>query len=293
VMPLKQGINVKYAQVSAGSSHTVMLTTDGIACAVGGNHFGQCNIPPPSDPNVSATQVSAGSGHTLILYDNGQVVAVGSNDFGQCAIPKPEMGVDYVQISAGSWHTLLLCSDGSALAVGMNYNGSCNLPQVRNPAPWSKLSLTCPALPQKVEYIADFGGRAIYPTSSLIEQFGIDGSVQPTSSRQLSTQPPFCSSLALRANAQRCASLACAPKVVEDEEQSDGAGGEGWCNVVDMKVVRGDIEGRVTHGDIDNPFFSGDAWTLTDREAGSDAHRLPRDAWNGSGSGARDAWLIL
>ena len=35
----------QYTQISAGTSHTVLLCSDGDAVAIGDNKYGQCNIP--------------------------------------------------------------------------------------------------------------------------------------------------------------------------------------------------------------------------------------------------------
>merc|ERR1712032_348198 len=56
------------------------------AVARGGNHHGQCDIPPLED-GVEYSQVSAGHLHTVLLRSDGLAVAGGLNSRGQCDIP--------------------------------------------------------------------------------------------------------------------------------------------------------------------------------------------------------------
>ena len=86
---------MSYTQVSAGSGHSVLLRSDGIAVAVGQNDEGQCNIPLLED-GMSYTDVLAGGLHTLLFRSDGQVVVCGRNDEGQCNIPSLEAGSCYI-----------------------------------------------------------------------------------------------------------------------------------------------------------------------------------------------------
>ena len=88
-IPVKIMDNV--AQVSAGSSHTVILKTDGTVWTCGDNVDGQIgnggeygygpNVPVKIMNNVA--QVSAGSNHTVILKNDKSVWACGGNEYGQ------------------------------------------------------------------------------------------------------------------------------------------------------------------------------------------------------------------
>ncbi len=68
--------------VAAGSEHTVGLTSNGTAVAVGLNASGQCNIGDWED----IIQVAAGEHHTVGIKSDGTVVAVGDNGDGQCDV---------------------------------------------------------------------------------------------------------------------------------------------------------------------------------------------------------------
>ena len=80
------GQECHYIQVSAGSCHTVLLRSDGIAVACGVNDNGQCNIPP-LEQGMSYIQISAGNLHTALLRSDGSVVACGRDEYGECNIP--------------------------------------------------------------------------------------------------------------------------------------------------------------------------------------------------------------
>lgn len=68
--------------ISAGSSHTVGLRSDGTVVTAGSNEYGQRNISNWSD----IVSVDARSGNTVGLHSDGTVVATGWNEYGQCDV---------------------------------------------------------------------------------------------------------------------------------------------------------------------------------------------------------------
>jgi len=106
--------------VAAGSEHTLGLTSNGTAVAVGLNASGQCNIGDWED----IIQVAAGGYHTVGLQLDGTLVAAGDDTHGQCNVGNWE---DILQTAAGHSHTVGLKSDGTVLAVGDNIYGQCNV----------------------------------------------------------------------------------------------------------------------------------------------------------------------
>ena len=106
--------------VSAGSSHTVGLKSDGTVKAVGDNSAGQCNVGGWRD----IVLVSAGDNCTFGLKSNGTVAATGDNSAGQCGI---DSWRDITSISAKGSHIVGLKSDGTAVAAGDNRKGQCNV----------------------------------------------------------------------------------------------------------------------------------------------------------------------
>ena len=145
-----------YVQVSAGSSHSLAIGSDGYAYAWGYNGNGQLGnntsgsyvhstVPVrvrdpanPTDTNkgLQAVQVNAGDSYSLAVGSDGNTYAWGKNGDGQLGdgtqamrstpvrVKKPEgkpADFTYVQVSAGYAHSLAVGSDGYAYAWG--YNG--------------------------------------------------------------------------------------------------------------------------------------------------------------------------
>ncbi len=106
--------------ISAGSSHTVGLKSDGTVVAVGENNDGECDVSGWTD----IVAISTDGNHTVGLKSDGTVVAVGGNVNGQCDVSGWK---DIVAISAGFDHTVGLKSDGTVVAVGYNGDGQCDV----------------------------------------------------------------------------------------------------------------------------------------------------------------------
>lgn len=145
------------AQVARGSSHTLILTTEGKVYSSGSNTFGQLGIaiataqtttPVAVDTTEGLSalfgkrviSIAAGSSHSLALCSDGLLVAWGRNDTAQLgdgfvnsgrstpgrvidAFYSPLYGRSVVAVSAGSGHTLALCSDGTVASWGLNGSG--------------------------------------------------------------------------------------------------------------------------------------------------------------------------
>ena len=139
--------------ISAGSSHTVGLKSDGTVITVGKYSSKQTNISAWDDmvavstggrytvglkmngiaiadntQNVSCweniTAISAGGMHAVGLKTDGTVVAVGNNENGQCDV---DNWTDIVAVDASYSNTVGLKSDGTVVAVGNNVKGQCNV----------------------------------------------------------------------------------------------------------------------------------------------------------------------
>ena len=111
--------NSKLAEgmISAGSSHTVGLKSDGTVVATKHTdlfYCGQCEVSGWTD----IVAISAGDLYTVGLRSNGTVVATkfieSRLDCGQCEVSG---WTDIVAISAGSCHTVGLKSDGTVVAT--------------------------------------------------------------------------------------------------------------------------------------------------------------------------------
>lgn len=135
--------------VSAGSWHSVVITSKGRALAFGSSNYGQLGlgnlnnqlfpveVPKPSqDPNIRFTEASAGGSHTLFLGSDGNVYGVGMNKYGalgngsrtdiQLSLtrmlkPQNASNVRFTNVSAGGYHSLMVGDDG--YLYGCGYNG--------------------------------------------------------------------------------------------------------------------------------------------------------------------------
>ena len=109
--------------VAAGSSHNLVLHSNGTVTAWGYNENGECNVPAGLTDVIA---IEAGSGHSLALRSDGTVVAWGNNGEGQCTVPTGLTNV--IAISAGSEHNLALRADGTVVAWGRNWENECDVP---------------------------------------------------------------------------------------------------------------------------------------------------------------------
>jgi len=129
----------RYKQLSAGGSHTLMLSRSGNIATIGLNEHGQCVFPNPRGMHeqFEYVQVSAGHKHSVALRNDGEVVYAGLSHRSSRALDveannQPEVvsspALRCVQVSAGHSHTALLFEDGTASAEGCNLRGQCDLP---------------------------------------------------------------------------------------------------------------------------------------------------------------------
>ena len=97
--------------VSAGTTNTVGLKSDGTVVAVGSNTYGECNVSDWTD----IVAISAGFLYTVGLKSDGTVVAVGRNGFDEFNVSDL---TDIVAISAGVGYIVGLKSDGTVVTAG-------------------------------------------------------------------------------------------------------------------------------------------------------------------------------
>ncbi len=136
--------------VSAGSSHSLALLSNGTVAAWGNNYSGllgnnsTINSSVPVLVNTAGVlagktviALSAGRDHSLALCSDGTVAAWGFQGFGALGnnsttssmVPVAVStagvlaGKTVIAVSAGGSHSLALCSDGTLTAWGYNYHG--------------------------------------------------------------------------------------------------------------------------------------------------------------------------
>ena len=128
---------IPVSAAAAGSSHTMVLLSDGTLLTVGSNTDGQLGDgtrKSSSTPVIVAKSVStlsAGGGFSLFVDTQGVLWGMGGNYQGQLGNPdlyvpvtKPVRIMDQVRdVAAGVSHTLILRTDGSLWAMGNNEDG--------------------------------------------------------------------------------------------------------------------------------------------------------------------------
>ena len=143
-------MDVKPKYIACGSTHTVVLMTDGSLYGTGNNGYGQLTRATPSPykiteltefemPTLSAgvkpKYIACGSGHTIVLMTDGSLYGTGDNGYGQLTgsgdkrvLTKIEMptipaGLKPKYIACGGFHTVVLMTDGSLYGTGYNAYG--------------------------------------------------------------------------------------------------------------------------------------------------------------------------
>ncbi len=139
-VPAKGHAATDWAQVSAGSYHTLALKADGSLWAWGWNFFGQLGTGTTTDRLIpvqigTATdwaQVSASHSNSLALKTDGSLWAWGDNGYGQLGdgTTTPQFApiqigtdTDWAQVITGHSHSLAVKTDGSLWAWGLNSEG--------------------------------------------------------------------------------------------------------------------------------------------------------------------------
>jgi alpha-tubulin suppressor-like RCC1 family protein len=144
-----EAAGTRWAQVAAGTSHTLALTADGRLYSWGHNVFGQLGdgtifTRPQAAAAVvlpagagAITRIVAGNAHSLALTADGKLFGWGLNTEGQLgdgstmqhprpvavALPRRSTATGWAQVAAGASHTLALTTDGQLYGWGCNKAG--------------------------------------------------------------------------------------------------------------------------------------------------------------------------
>jgi alpha-tubulin suppressor-like RCC1 family protein len=116
----------RFAGVSPGFAHTLVLRGDGAAEGYGNNAGFVCDVPPLPNGLVY-TKVRAGNYVSGALRSDGQLIVWGLGPM-VGAVPPLPAGRTYVDFDMAGAHAVALRSDGVAVAFGSNTSGQCNLP---------------------------------------------------------------------------------------------------------------------------------------------------------------------
>jgi alpha-tubulin suppressor-like RCC1 family protein len=218
----------RVAQLAAGSTHSLVLTSTGELYTFGENQFGQlgrsansgtenANRVPErvSLPGASgqAVQIAAGIEQSLVLTSTGQLYTFGGNRYGELGraanmgttlpnptptpVALPGASGQVVQIAAGVEESLALTSTGELYAFGGNRYGELGrAANVETPAPNpTPAPVSLPAAAGPVRSIAAGGFHSLALTASgLIYAFGRNtdgqlGNAAGTGSEKASAAP--------------------------------------------------------------------------------------------------------
>ncbi|ESP04646.1 hypothetical protein LOTGIDRAFT_223779 [Lottia gigantea] len=141
-------------QISCGSNHCLVLTSEGLVASWGANNFGQlgCNqtISHRSQPEfinclkgIPIAQITTGGNHSFVLSKSGAVFGWGRNSFGQLGVnderdrPFPTLckSLRYQRIkylACGEDHTAALTQNGGVFTFGAGSYGQLGHSSVQN-----------------------------------------------------------------------------------------------------------------------------------------------------------------
>jgi alpha-tubulin suppressor-like RCC1 family protein len=133
--------DISFSKVSAGSSHSLAITTSGELWAWGLNSSGQLGLgdvtartsPTRVGTATNWAQASAGGAHSLAITTSGELWAWGNNSSGQLGrgdTTTPQTtpiqigsATNWVQVIAGANHSLAITTSGELWAWGANASG--------------------------------------------------------------------------------------------------------------------------------------------------------------------------
>jgi alpha-tubulin suppressor-like RCC1 family protein len=143
--------------ISAGSSHTIVMMTDGTLYGTGVNSNGEMGLgvtsgikttltSMPNNTGKTPTNISAGLSYTIVLMTDGTVYGTGSNTGGQLGIGSTGSPVTSLVAmtnstgktpstitATGQNNTVVLMTDGTVYGTGLNTSGHLGINNTTSP----------------------------------------------------------------------------------------------------------------------------------------------------------------
>lgn len=113
--------------ISAGSRHSMALTSGGTVVAWGDDTNGESDVPGALAAKT-VTAVAAGSDYSLALTSDGRVTGWGDDTHGVTDIPVSLSGKVVTAIAAGTVHALALTTEGTVIGWGNDQFGELDVP---------------------------------------------------------------------------------------------------------------------------------------------------------------------
>jgi alpha-tubulin suppressor-like RCC1 family protein len=141
-------ILLDWSQITAGESHSIVLTTAGTLWGWGNNQQGQLDpsnyaftftLPTLLTSDTDWSTITAGYWHTLAIKTNNTLWSWGANDDGQLGLGSTKIydeinpvgtDSDWFMVAAGTYHTIALKTDGTLYTWGGNDDGQLGLGDV-------------------------------------------------------------------------------------------------------------------------------------------------------------------
>ncbi|MCL2570600.1 MAG: hypothetical protein FWE16_05380 [Firmicutes bacterium] len=138
-------VPVEFVYVSAGSTHSLAITTTGELWTWGSNDRGQTGLGTTDGNTLTPTRVGtatnwasvSASAHSLAITTTGELWAWGSNSAGGTGLgtttgntlvpTRVGTATNWVSVSTGSGHSLAITTTGELWAWGLNANGRTGL----------------------------------------------------------------------------------------------------------------------------------------------------------------------
>lgn len=186
---IQQLRDVSIKSFSCGSSHTMVIDSNGVLYGFGSNESGQLGLVDQKDKSeptvinslrhVRISKVVCGSYFTMALSESGIVYAFGQNSNGQLGLKTNEsvitptpvpLDVDIVDMACGFSHAIFLSDEGKVLRTGQGAlnQGNSAVPEEIMKFRNVRINRVISGLNHCIAYYSDSGSN-IMPISSILQ----------------------------------------------------------------------------------------------------------------------------